>query len=91
MGTKRKLVFIVIFLFLFISKSFPQGIDDPGRRLQMLMDKPANFYEVENYAKSYFEANPSLITEEDGIYTEYERWHMFWSSRISNFGDIVMH
>ncbi len=87
MESNLKLVFLATFIFLFTSKIFPQGIDDPGRRLQMLMDKPANFYEVETFANSYFEANPSLTTEEDGIYTEYKRWQMFWSSRISNFGD----
>ena len=79
---------LVLGLFFHNGSVFSQeGINEPGRILQSLMNEQANYYDVINYANNYFETNPSLMTEEDGIYTEYKRWRLFWSKRISNIGD----
>ncbi len=44
--------------------------------------QPANFKEVQQKAKTFFDQNPALPNEGDGLYTQYKRWEWFNETRL---------
>jgi len=44
-----------------------------------------NYYVIKDSLKSYYNAHPDLIQEEDGGYKHFVRWQEFWKTRVDSY------
>lgn len=80
---KTKYLYILVLLLSINSKVFSQQ----ENLLNQMSDPSNSYFDIVIYASQFFSQNPSLTTEEDGIYAEYMRWKNFWEPRMYNSKD----
>ena len=73
-------VFILV-LLLIGNNSWSQIPDWNG----MQFEQDANFYEIEQEVREYFEVNSTLKTTQGSGYKDFVRWREFWKDRVDIF------